>query len=308
MVMSSALPRQSPSFKQPFVFAAADTTILEALLRYHFLTNTQLTRVVYDSKSDSRIRERLKRLCDAGFCQASSWRQLHHGQGGSNRFVYHLGPQGLKFLRTRGFDVPRRLRLSDPPYADLFFSHTIAANDVLIATELLGRRHAGVSVTRLLSERQLKRVPARVSLPDGTSRTYTADGWLDILTRDASSRTGRFRNCILLELDQGTESQRAWRRKCAACLSYSRTTYREQFGTDVLTIAVVATPGIARRNALLAWTQAELEALGAGHEAELFLFTALAPDSDPVEFCGGAHWYQPHNPTPLPLLTWETPG
>jgi Replication-relaxation len=305
MLMSPPLPQRTAAKDPSFALTAADTAILRALLRYRSLVNTQITQLVYDSRSDSLVRERLKRLTDRHYCLASPWPQKRQRRGGSNRLVYHLGPKGLQFLRAAGETVPHRLRLSDQQHGDLFYSHTIAANAVLIGAELLARRTPAVTIADLRSEWQLKATPARVRLPDGTTRTYIPDGWLDIRTANANSTTGWFRDCLVLELDQGTARQDDWRAKVAAAVVYSTTAYQERFGTDTITIAVVATPGSARRDTLLAWTEAALVAHGAQAQADLFRFTATAPDAEPAEFFLGAHWYTPFDAEPASLLSLE---
>jgi len=306
--MSPPLPQRTAARDPSFTLTAADVAMLKALLRYHSLVNTQFTQLVYDSRSDSLVRERLKRLTDRRYCLASPWPQKHQRRGGSNRLVYHLGPKGLQFLRAAGETVPRRLRLSDQQHGDLFYSHTIAANAFLIGAELLARRTPAVSVADLRSEWQLKTTPVRVRLPDGTTRTYIPDGWLDIRTANVDSSTGWFRDCLVLELDQGTARQDDWRAKVAAAIAYSATAYQEQFGTDNITIVVVATPGTARRDTLIAWTEAELVAHGAQDQADLFRFTATPPDAEPAELFLSAHWHTPFDARPAALLSLEEPA
>lgn len=107
---------------------------------------------------------------------------------------------------------------------------------------------------------------------------------------------------IAVELDRGSEDQRRWRGKVAALAAWAAGPYRQAFGADTLTIAVV-TPNETRREALRAWTAQELARTGHQQLAEIFLVTSADPVTTPPEqLFFNPCWYEPTTPTPVSLL------
>ena len=97
-------------------------------------------------------------------------------------------------------------------------------------------------------------------------------------------------SCVALELDRATEWQQQWRGKVAALAEWARGPYQAAFGATNLTIAVVV-PTEERADALVTWTQAELDSRGLGDLLQLFLFSAAAPNTtDPAHWLCGGHW------------------
>jgi Replication-relaxation len=282
-----------------YIVSPADEAILRALFRYYYLTNTRITRLLYAAGSASLVRARLKRLADSGYCL-----QLflpRPSRGGSAPIVYRLSRKGLNLLAAHGAEIPARYRLiEEREHSYLFYSHTLACNDFLIGAELLARAMPQIGLTRLVHERDLKRLPATVAMPDGSMEAYMADGWLELRV---DTNDGRFQECLLLELDQGTMGQSRWRRKVAKIIGFSEQCYEREFGTSALTVAVVTTQGEKRRDDLLAWTEGELEAGGRPGDADLFRFTALRPETEPDILFRSPSWQRPFDSVSLPLVS-----
>lgn len=178
--------------------------------------------------------------------------------------------------------------------------HTLAAVDVLVAAEHLCRIDTRVTLTRLLAERQLKRMNVRVQPVGGhdDSRAVAVipDAWFELQVLDEPPIA------IALELDRSTEHQNHWRRKIAALTAWAEGPYRAAFQADNLTVAVV-TPSRQRREQLTDWTTRELQTIGRTGLAELFLLTEASPVTTPPEtFFFEPLWYPAGEHDPVSLL------
>lgn len=309
------LPARHPSARPAVRLGPADLAVLKLFGRYFYLTAQQVTRLLYAPSSHTYSQARLKRLADSGALQRLFLPRP--SRTGSAPLVYTLARGGLNGLRDGGQELDRRYRpaeVRELAYTHLI--HTLELNDVLIALELLARDEPGMDVAELRHERQLKLEAVPVELPDGAEAGVIPDAWFDLRI------LGRYQECYCLELDRGTTGQKAWRRKVAALLAYAGGPYQEQFGTESITIAVVATPGSlppdirarmshtdlaahsdARRDELVRWTEAELAAQEREGLSGLFRFsgapTATLP---PAAFFLSSQWRVPFQAAPVPLL------
>lgn len=273
----------------------ADDAVLRAAFRYYYLSSRQVCRLLYSPGSITYVQAKLKVLSELGLLQRI-WlpRPSPHGSAPS---VYTLARKGLNFLGAEGLDVARRYRPSEQnDRSYLFLAHTLAVNDVLIGAELLSRHVPAVQLARMLHERDLKRAPVQVQDNDGRSITVVPDGWLDFRVN------GSYQACLALELDRGTEEQKAWRRKVRGLLGFASGPYQEVFQTRSLTIAVVATSGDHRLLQLIRWTESELALLKEESQGDLFVFTGVAPESTPADLFTARRWYQPFGEQPVALL------
>lgn len=277
----------------------AKQALLLALHRYYFLTARQCTRLLYAQTSLTRVQALLKELADDRQCQRLFLpRPTPHGRVPA---VYTLGRLGRTSLAATGVDVPTRLRPSEArEHKYLFLDHTLAVNDWLIAMELLSRQVPQIAVRTMLHERALRRMPITVRDADSRQANVIPDGWLDLRV---TLPDGTYRSCVALEIDRGTTEQRVFRRKVARWVAAADGPYREVFGTDLLTVAIVATPGEGRADELLRWIAAELAALQREDAAEWFLVTSVdAASADPVTVYCGPVWRQCDREELLPLI------
>ncbi len=275
-----------------------EEAILGALGRYPYLTARQCCRLLYAPGSFTYVQAALKGLGDGEYVQRLFLpRPTPHGRAPA---VYTLGRRGRTHLASVGVEVAVRLRPAEEMgWSYLHLSHTLAVGDVLIACELVCRALPQVRIARLLHERALKHLPIVVAGVSGKT-AVVPDGWVDLRVTGGE---GVDRYCVAFEVDRGTMEQRAWRRKVAALVAATHGPYQAAFGTDLLTIAVVATPGAGRMAELRHWTGAELVALGEAGQADLFRFTALpVAETDPVTLLCGPSWYGVHEGDPLPLI------
>jgi len=277
----------------------AKQALLIALARYFYLTARQCTRLLYAAGSLTRVQTLLKELADDGYVQRLFLpRPSPHGRVPA---VYTLGRLGRGYLEGLGSDVPARLRPSDArAHKYLFLDHTLSVNDVLIALELLTRHMPQMAIQQMLHERTLRHMPISVTDPDGRRASVIADGWLDLRVTQPD---GVYRSCIGLEIDRGTTEQRAFRRKVARWVAAADGPYQRAFSTDLLTVAIVATPGEGRAQELLRWIAAELTSLHREEQAGLFFVTAVdAAVVDPLTFFCGPVWRQCDQERLMPLI------
>lgn len=285
----------------PLRLGAVDEEILRAVNRFQYMTAGQVGRLLYPNQHDGNryVQRRLRRLAEAEYLLRL--RELPTPRIGSAPLVFTLADRGRRFVSGRG-DVlassyyrpsEERAKARDNP----FMEHTLAAVDVLVAAELLCQRFR-VSMPRLITERQLKRMNIRVQPhgQDGRSVAVIPDAWFELEAAEEPAVA------IALELDRGTEYQRSWRRKVASLTAWADGPYRSSFEADNLTVAV-ATSNQARRDQLRTWTRMELEAISGLHLAEIFLFTDASPvATEPVQFFFSPLWYPAGQSTPVALL------
>jgi len=222
-----------------------------------------------------------------------------HAVGGSAPSVYGLSTKGRRLIESGEPSAVRTPRLAEEQRKaknPLFMTHTLAANDFLISAELVCRNHPALTLVDMLSEGDVKRNPVAVRV-GGRQRFVAVDGWLNIHIRREEQA------CVCLELDRGTEAVDTWKEKVRALLAFANGPYQKTFGTEALTIAVVATPGEKRRNELWRWTEQEVYRLRETQEADVFRFFAGHPSAcAPDELFLAPVWHRPFDETPLPLL------
>jgi hypothetical protein len=277
----------------------SDQQILHAFRRYHYLTAKQLTTLLYASSSLAYAQRRLKTLTDAGYLQRIFLpRASQHGSAPS---VYTLARPGMRELESVGFEIPPRARPARVRTASyLHLTHTLACSEVLIAAEVLAKRHPQLRIAKMLHELDLKRRPTTVTVADETGQpvtvSYAPDGYLDVVVE------GQYEQPMIFEVDRDTEHRAKWRRKLRSILAYHRGPYQQAFGTDYLTICIITTGGHRRLTELLRWTETELKGRG-DEDADLFRFTAHSLiDPDPADLFLAARWRRPFDPTPAALL------
>ena len=112
---------------------------------------------------------------------------------------------------------------------------------------------------------------------------------------------------IDVEIDMGTESGEQWRRKIASLVQWVRCPYRSLFPYKAITIAVVTTT-TSRLKQLRAWTGDELQTTGRGKYADIFVFTDVAPDSNPQLLFLSPVWYLAQQDQRLSLIDEPTEG
>src|SRR5512144_327291 len=288
--------------QQAFLITEVDKAARLALSRFHYLTAKQAGRLLYPNANDNNryMQRRFKRLVDAGFVlRLCALPMPRYGQA---PHVFTLARKGRDYLHALGVPVEAYFRPVEERRASEnrpFMIHRLATIDVMIAATVLCRDVPGVSCPRMLSERELKRGAIHVDVvgEEGTRRVAVIpDAWLQLQVGARNPYS------IAVEVDRGTEDQKVWRQKIAAYGVWSLGPYQQAFDTDNLTVAVVC-PDEERSAQLREWTHRELTIRNLADYSELFLFTALQPDTAPPrQFFFGPVWHQPHSDVPVRLI------
>jgi hypothetical protein len=252
-----------------------DRQILDALAAYHFLSAEQACRLVFGSLGSlSYCRDRLKRLYHAHLVDRVP---LQRGLYGSPLPVY----------------TPRQ---RNPVQRDVYFlEHTLATTDFILAANALCQQDS-FTLVELVHERDLRKRPVRVALTD-RHEAVIPDAYLRVVIDD------RYELAWCLELDCGTESSRAFRRKVSRYLAFAAGPYQERFGTPAMTVVVVTTAGPRREASLVAAIEQELFALGCEDQGDLFrVASAHASSESPEALFLGRRFRVPFQSAPVALV------
>jgi hypothetical protein len=156
--------------------------ILIALAEFDYLTAEQLTRLLYAPSSLSFVRKKLKTLRTGRFVLAIPRRSVTLPR------VYTLSSTGYTYAAALGMRDVRRVRPideRDKAANPLFLEHSLAVSDVLIAAKLLSQTGRGIVLTRMYTERDLKRkiyveIPKRICIePDASCEFRIQGNWED---------------------------------------------------------------------------------------------------------------------------------
>ena len=143
--------------------------IISALAEFDYLTPAQITRLLYAPASLTHVYEQMRSLVDRGYVLTLGGRAVNLP------LIYTLSGNGRQYAFLLGALPTTRFRPSEEadkgrnPY---FLKHTIAVIDVLIAAHLLSERVPAIRLTRMYTERELKR-KIHVQLPGQTPQGKT---------------------------------------------------------------------------------------------------------------------------------------
>jgi Replication-relaxation len=304
--MLAVQPTQTATHPAPrlvFPRHESEERILESFLFYRYLSVEQVCRLHFSSGALKHVYAKLADMAERGLL----WTVKHRRKfAGHSLYVYTPSYAAIRYLAEQGYEVPERYHRTEIEGASYaYLDHTLAVNDFFIGLELLERETAYLQVQERLHELELKKRATKVQItPDGDRTLVTAtvipDGWADVV---AGVPGNGYRRSVALELDRGTHKSRRFKEKIAARLAWSRGPYQRTFGSPIIVVAIVATPGAPRAAQLLTWTQDELTRLHATPaECEQFIFTALPPDSTPEQLFFDDCWRLPFQTQPTSLL------
>jgi Replication-relaxation len=223
--MSASIVRRSPG-RLSDRLSERDVQVLRSVREHRFLTARQIGALHFADHATplagARVCRRvLARLSDEGVF-ARLERRVGGVRAGSASYVYALGPVGSRLIDER------RRRLNEP--SPLFLTHTLAVAqthvDLVQAARAGDVDLVGVEVEPACWRRFIGRGGApEVVKPD----LYVVTG------------SGDFEDCWFIEVDCGTESPQALRRKCRAYASYWRSG-REQDARGTFPLVVWSAP------------------------------------------------------------------
>jgi hypothetical protein len=215
--------------------------IIIALALFDYLTAAQVTRLLYALTSLTHVQEQMKLLVDNDLVITLGGKAL------DLPLIYALSGTGRQYAYSLGAPVRKRYQLSEEqeksrnPY---FLKHTVAVTDVLIAAKLLAQAVPGIVLTRMSTERELRRtiyveLPERIGIePDASVQFRVQETWEDLFFIEV------YRNLPPAE----------WRfkQKIQGYVVYLDSGHHEAlFQTPALTVMVVAETARRRGNVLL---------------------------------------------------------
>ncbi len=276
--------------------------IIVALALFDYLTAYQLARLLYSLASISRVRKELKSLAAASLVLSLGGRAVNLP------LVYTLSSKGRQCAASLGVSARRRLRPSEEKnkgYNPYFLKHTIAVTDVLIAAQLLSQTVPWIELTRILTERELKRkiyveLPEKVCIePDASCEFLLTETWHET--------TQTWKDFFHIEVYRNLPpAEWRFKQKIKGYVTYVDTGQHEAlFHTPVLSITVIAaTEQMA--TTLKRWTEEALTEIERPEEEHWFFFCSLdTATANPEEMFLSPVWKQAFSTTKTPLLVLE---
>jgi hypothetical protein len=249
--------------------------ILIALALFDYLTASQLARLLYSSASISRVRKELKSLAAAALVLSLGGRAVNLPP------VYTLSSKGRQCAASLGVSANRRFRPSeekDKGYNPYFLKHTMAVTDVLIAARLLSQTVPHIELTRMLTERELKRtiyvdIPEKVCIEPDASLEF-------LITEDWHNPPQTWKDLFFIEVYRNLPpAEWRFKQKIQGYVAYAKSgQHQALFNTSALSIAVIA---IAKPMAttLKKWTEEALQEMGRPEEGDWFFFCSCDTSS-----------------------------
>jgi hypothetical protein len=193
--------------------------------------------------------------------------------------LYTLSGVGRTYATALGTLPRKRFRKGEEqekghnPY---FLKHTMAVADVLIAARLLSQTHPGISLTRMLTERELKRkiyvaVPEQICIePDASLEFLLAETW--------HNPPQTWKDFFFIEVYRNLPpTQWRFKQKIKGYVTYAVSGQHEAlFHTSALSIAVIAVSK-PMAETLKRWTEEVLQEMGRPEEGEWFFFCSRNP-------------------------------
>src|SRR5918992_3064604 len=271
-----------------------------------YFTASQAARLLEKERSLTYIREQFRWLVSTGLAVSLESRFVTLPR------VYTPTRKGREYASLLcGTATDKRFRPAeerDKARNELFITHTLAVSDVLIASRLLAKRSPAITLSRMFTERQLRR-QIYVALPEPT-RNGTAQQRTVCIEPDASCDfliQKAWQNFVRIEVYRNLPPAE-WRfqQKIAGYVTYAESGLHEQlFQTPALSIAVIAASK-PMATTLKRWTEEALQAMGRPEEGQMFFFGSINPATvSTEELFLSPVWQQAFSSTKTPLLVLE---
>src|SRR5918992_1830209 len=273
--------------------------ILAALAEFEYLTAEQITKLLYAPSSLSHVRKQLRLLVAGGFVFPLGGKAVHL------HLLYTLSGVGRTYAGALGTAPRKRVRKGEEqekghnPY---FLKHTIAVIDFLISARLLANTHATIELTRIITERELKRkiyvaIPDKICIEPDASCEF-------LITEDWHEKPQTWKDFVHIEAYRHLPPVE-WRvkKKIHRYVTYALSgQHKALFNTSALSIAVIA---VSQQMAttLRQWTEETLSEMGRPAEGGWFFFCSLDPaTARPEELFLSPVWEQAFGNGKTPLL------
>lgn len=298
--------------RQPQLVTPQIEEILKAVHFYRYVTALDITHLFYSPTVLPYVRQRLTNLAGGRDFAGNQFLYrfpLPSTSAGNPQRIYTLGSRGRAYLIDElGFPVEwyyRPHKVRDMGYSQML--HNIILTKCLVAARRWVNKHTDFGLVQTRISYELAERPSVLTIAQaGETITLKVipDAWL-MFRRLSDERHFP----ILLEIDRGTQYQKAFKNHVRSRIEYLRCgAYRETFGTEAVIIAY-ATTGATRAiretrcNTLCVWTREVLAEMHLESWASVFRFHPLAiEDIYNTPVFDEAVWYQPLLSAPLPLF------
>ena len=277
--------------------------ILCALSRFVYLTAEQLTRLLYQPSSLSFVRKKLKALRTAELVLALP------GASVAMPRVYTPTSAGYTAAAALGAGHETRIRPSaerDKARNVLFLEHTIAISGVLIAAALVAKTHPLIELSRLYTERSLKRKIV-VKLAENRTHYIEPDAACEFrITEIGRQRPQTWQDFFNMEVYRHLPLEGRFKQKVTGYVASVDTGMHEAlFKTKALSIAVFCATRY-QAETLRKWTEEALTAMGRVEEGERFFFRSVdVSKASPEELFLSSVWERACSDMKTPLLVLE---
>ncbi len=265
------------------------------LYQLHMATAAQLTRLHYSPGTLKAVKKRLKVLMDNDYVRADCIPTRFF----RSPYYYTLGPAGIRYLMEVGVDVSASLRADKETNKHyLFIDHALELTDILIAALHLKLADPRFYLARFLHEREMKRVPFKVS-QEGTRVSLIPDAFLDVRKRRMGMSD--LSMPLVVEHDRGTEEQQHFKRRVQAYGVFLQSgASKHLFGVEGISVAFTTFVSARRVAQMREWTQAALA--GVPQLASHFLFAELPRPLEPHHLLFERRWFTLQHEQPIALL------
>jgi len=263
---------------------AAEETLLLAQYTYDFLTVKQGLRLFYESTSLNYVADLLRSTVQQGYAHQDFLPRKE--RFGSAPAIFFLSAKGVTHFLKLGYPPPHThyapAEISDFSY--LFWKHSLAVNDVLIAAQTLVHEAPGYVVAAFQHDRELRKTPIYVQGDPGQPQIgVVPDLWLDFRLPVPPGQRLAPQIALHMELDRGSMPVGAMKRKFRALLRYIDGPYQAHFHTQSVTLCFPTTGGQGRADSLREWCAQVLKEKEQEADAQFFYFTSLPAHPDRLD-------------------------
>lgn len=302
----------SPRFK-PVMLSARDLAIVRAIATYRFMTADDVAQLLFRPTSLTYVREVLRRLCGGGDYVARHFLYrfpVPSSTRGTKVRAYALGVKGREVLLEEGYYRPYKLRYLS--YGHIW--HALTLTRVMCAAHAWCRRKESCfRVAKVSLAYELSRTLPLVPMETEGQTTHVAvvpDAFVCFERADGK----KFQ--VLLEIDRGTEFQKAFKQRVRGRIELVRSDmYLRVFQIPAVVVAYATIGALpmdedrqTRRATMERWTREVVSELIPEEDRQewlgIFRFCTLPADiyTNMNRLFVETFWRRPDSETPVPLL------
>lgn len=268
-----------------FITGSLSDDLLTALFHLHYATLSQLCKLLGRETSINHVRNKLNNLKADGMVDSTTLPVT----AGKPPTIWFLTQSTIKDIAdSLGLPIP--FATGDKKHG--YLEHTLACNEVLIASVLLPQVKPQFTLMNFKHERTLKNSAIKIS--DGVY--LVPDGWVHLRLNTVEDIG------IAFEIDRNTEEKEKIVSKLNNYVTFASGIYQKTFGLSSLSIAFCITEGGDRRvRQLVSWAEQVLA--NTKEAAPLFLFGSVTPGAlEPDTFFLDKFFLSPFDKTPYALV------